>query len=195
MCSWCWGYRPTWRRIEQALEHQVIIAYHTGGLAADSDAPMPQPMRQNIAQIWHKIQAQLGTEFNFDFWEKCTPRRSTYQSCRAVLVAKRFGLEKEMIHAIQEAYYLRAKNPSDTSTLVALGHILGLNCDDFLRQLESEDIQHELMREISLGHSWGIQGFPSLILEHEGERIPIPLNYADETPTLDYIQQTIENYR
>jgi protein-disulfide isomerase-like protein with CxxC motif len=54
-----------------------------------------------------------GTEFNFDFWTKCQPRRDTYKACRAVIAASQQNAEEAMIEAIQKAYYLRAMNPSE----------------------------------------------------------------------------------
>ena len=87
MCSWCWGFRPTWQKIQEGLSDDVEVRYLLGGLAPDSQEPMPKSMQLDIASYWGKIQQHIsGTEFNFDFWEKCKPRRSTYPACRAVLL-------------------------------------------------------------------------------------------------------------
>ena len=128
MCSWCWGFRPVWGAIREAVENNKLntfsenidLRYVLGGLAPDSDEPMPQQMRQYIQSAWQQIQAHIhGTEFNFDYWVKCQPRRSTYPSCREVLAAKKQGQHYEavMIDGIQRAYYLEVKNPSDVETL------------------------------------------------------------------------------
>ncbi|MCJ8272080.1 MAG: DsbA family protein, partial [Psychrosphaera sp.] len=86
MCSWCWGYRPAWQALKEQLEPVVDIQYRVGGLAPDSDLPMPADMQTFLQGVWHKINAQLGTQFNHDFWTHCQPRRSTYPACRAVLI-------------------------------------------------------------------------------------------------------------
>jgi len=94
MCSWCWGYRPTWQVLQQALKQRfptLTINYLVGGLATDSNDPMPRDMQQLLKQTWQKIADQLDTTFNFDFWDLCQPRRSTYPACRASLVAREFG--------------------------------------------------------------------------------------------------------
>ena len=78
MCSWCWGFRPTWTEIKANLPEAVEIKYLLGGLAPDSDEPMPESMQSDIAGYWKIIQQRIpGTQFNFDFWDKCEPRRST----------------------------------------------------------------------------------------------------------------------
>ncbi|MCF6226272.1 MAG: DsbA family protein [Xanthomonadales bacterium] len=103
MCSWCWGYRPTWLKLQASLPENIKIKYLLGGLAADTDRPMSIDMQHSIAGHWRKIQTMLGTEFNFDFWDNCSPRRDTYKASRAVVVAAQQGLEEEMIKAIQHA--------------------------------------------------------------------------------------------
>ena len=84
MCSWCWGFRPTWLRLRAALPSNVKVINLLGGLAPDNDQLMPPDMQVRIRGHWEAIQDRLGTEFNFDFWVECSPRRDTYKACRAV---------------------------------------------------------------------------------------------------------------
>ncbi len=90
---------------------KLPVQYILGGLAPDTQDPMPQEM-----QTWLKIQQTIpGAGFNLDFWTTCQPRRSTYPACRAVIATRHQqpALEAAMILAVQEAYYLNASNPSD----------------------------------------------------------------------------------
>ena len=104
MCSWCWGYAPTWQQLKDELTQHIQIVYGVGGLAEDSSAIMPDEMQVFLQRTWQKISQQLGTQFNYDFWQRCQPRRSTFPACRAVLVARASGKELEMLAAIQQAY-------------------------------------------------------------------------------------------
>ena len=36
MCSWCWGYAPSWHKLKAALESKLVVEYKVGGLAPDS---------------------------------------------------------------------------------------------------------------------------------------------------------------
>ena len=146
MCSWCWGFRPNWLKIRTALKNVVEIKYLLGGLAPDSDTPMPESMQRDIAGYWKKVQQHIpGTEFNFDFWERCSPRRSTYPACRAVVAARKQNpdIELDMIEAIQKAYYLNTQNPSDDETLIALAESLELDAKHFADDLNSSEIQQQ----------------------------------------------------
>jgi putative protein-disulfide isomerase len=192
MCSWCWGYRPTWDALQaqllQQFGQQLSLQYLVGGLAPDSDQPMPQPMQQMLQQTWHKINQQLGTEFNHDFWQHCQPRRSTYPACRASIIARQDGLEQQMINAIQQAYYLNARNPSDVDTLVSIATQLGIPADLFTEQLSADEIEDKLLSEINFARQLPIQGFPSLVLMVDNNAYPIRLDYHQWQTSLADIQ-------
>lgn len=173
MCSWCWAFVPTWEQIQRELPNEIEVVYLLGGLAPDSDLPMSEQMKLTIAGYWQTIQDRVpGTQFNYDFWTQCQPRRSTYPSCRAVLAAKAQAkdsdeakvLEQAMIKAIQEGYYLNTRNPSDFDTLIAFAKEIGLDAKRFELELNSESTIEKLNEEIQLSRSIGAQGFPSLIL-------------------------------
>ena len=191
MCSWCWGHRPLWDELKSRLPDGVVIEYVAGGLAPDSDAPMPMEQRRAIQGYWREISEKLGTEFNFDFWVKNTPRRSTYIACRAVIAAKNQSAEVEMVDAIQRAYYLRAMNPSDSEILVALAAELSLDVEQFSRELESPATHQELQRQVALARELTQQGFPSMVLEHEGARHSLVREYQDCGRVLDELISTI----
>ena len=193
MCSWCWGYRETWLKLSEALASQGIeIRYQLGGLAPDSDAPMAIEMQQMLQGVWRNIQAKLGTEFNFNFWTECQPQRSTYPACRACLIARNQGKEKEMLFAIQRGYYLQAKNPSLIDTLSTFAEQIGFDKAWFEQQLEDNLINQQFMDELNTTRQLPIQGFPSLALSFKGEIIPIGVDYVNWQRTYQQITEIIE---
>jgi putative protein-disulfide isomerase len=190
MCSWCWAFRPTWTQLRTQLPPDLRVRRVVGGLAPDSDVPMDPAMRAKLQGVWQGIQARVpGTQFNFDFWTACTPRRSTYNACRAVLAARQLDptAEERMILAIQEAYYLQARNPSDISTLVALAQGMGLDGEAFTAILLGATTEAQLREELDFARNAPINGFPSLVLRTAAGMQPIALNYLDAAPMLQQI--------
>jgi len=165
MCSWCWGFRRSWDALKAALPASLPVVNVVGGLAPDSQEPMPQSQREAIAGYWSQIEKEVGAPFNFDFWTQCEPRRSTYPACRAVITAKFQDREDAMIDAIQRAYYLRAMNPSDNSTLVQLAGELGMETQQFAIDLSSEKTEQELQKQFALRRKLNVYSFPSLVLQ------------------------------
>jgi putative protein-disulfide isomerase len=195
MCSWCWAFRDVWQKIQPLLPESLHVHYLLGGLAADSDLPMPLSMQQTIQQHWQVITQQVrGVEFNFNFWTECEPRRSTYPACRAVIAARRQGdgYEVPMIIAIQQAYYRNARNPSDDTVLMDLAVQLGLHIDQFKVDLQTAATQKQLMQEIRQSQDLGCSGFPSLILNKNGFNHNILLDYNDMESMLNQINVLTE---
>lgn len=191
MCSWCWGHRPQWQKLQASLPKSVVVKNLVGGLAPDSDEIMAQAQQQAIAGYWKNIQNLLGTEFNHDFWRDNKPRRSTYPACRAVIAARWQNREEDMINALQEAYYLRAKNPSDVAVHLDLASELGLNLEQFSTDLASQKLQVAFNEELQFACSLPIQGFPSMVLLHNEEAYVIPLDYKDCRGAVDTITDII----
>lgn len=189
MCSWCWGYRPTAELLFAGLPKNISRENILGGLAPDSDEPMSVELRKAIPGHWQRIQDMFGTEFNFDFWTNCEPRRSTYPACRAVIAAANQQQEAEMILAIQRAYYLRAKNPSDTETLVTLARELNLDSNRFKTDLRSLDTESELQRQVAFARSSPINGFPALALNTGSRLGRVRLDYRDHNTTLRHLSE------
>ena len=197
MCSWCWGFRPAWENIKDkiiSIDPDIHIHFVLGGLAPDSDEPMPLETQHYIRQNWQRIQEAIpGTVFNNAFWEQCQPRRSTYPACRAVIAAVQQGVDDDaMILSIQRAYYLQAKNPSNEDVLRACAEELGLNLPLFLSAIRSEETQRVLEENIRCYHALlqraGVSGFPSLALEVGDSMLAVPIDYNNPDISLDFIR-------
>ncbi|MEW8505413.1 MAG: DsbA family protein [Candidatus Thiodiazotropha sp.] len=195
MCSWCWGFRPTLEEFLSRLPSVISCSRLLGGLATDSSSPMPETMRNSIQATWREIEERIpNTHFNFDFWSRNTPRRSTYPACRAVIAAKTLepAAELRMILAIQQAYYVQARNPSDDATLTELALEIGLNKQQFIDLLNHRSTQQILDSEIDRSRRMGVRSFPSLVLQIEQGRYPVAVDYLDAESMLQQIQQHLD---
>jgi putative protein-disulfide isomerase len=153
---------------------------------------MDMSMRSSLQKTWRNIQNKIpDTQFNYNFWSENTPRRCTYPACRAVISARFIDQnnEKNMISAIQQAYYLRALNPSNNITLIRLAGEIGINMSTFESLLHSETVETQLMNEIDHSRSMGAASFPSLVLRNHSEYWPVEVDYRDVNIILDNIRK------
>ena len=196
MCSWCWGFKKVRDEVFHAVKDQVKIEYVLGGLAPDSETIMPAEMQQSIRGNWQRIQQEIpGTAFNYDFWTKCQPRRSTYPACRAVIAAgmqqvepDQEQFEKDMLLAIQQAYYLYAENPSDITTLCKLAENIGLDAEQFSADIQSEACQQKLVQQLEFCREMGVYSFPSLLIKRpEAEASLLQIDYNNSQKIIDQI--------
>lgn len=191
MCSWCYAFSQSWAALQQDLPRGMDIVYLVGGLAPDTTEPMPPATQKMVQQAWQRIEQTVpGVHFNWDFWSRNTPIRSTYPACRAVLAAKkqRAEAEPEMIRAIQTAYYQQAKNPSLPETLQACAREIGLDVETFSEDLKSPAIETELQQQMQRARSMDVYSYPSLRLVINNAVFPIAINYLDHRTMLDEIR-------
>ena len=190
MCSWCWAFRLSLNTLIEALPKEINIIRLLGGLAPDSDLPMPENTREYVLQNWRAIEKQVPeTKFNYDFWEKCKPRRSTYPACRAVIAARKQKdvFDTAMTLAIQEAYYLEARNPSDYETLINLAEEIGADKNKFSKDVRSTETDKILEEEIQQSKSLDLKSLPSLLFIDGERKIRIEPDYLDAQVMLDQI--------
>jgi len=190
MCSWCWAFWPTWLKVLSELPSHISVSYLLGGLAPDSNLPMPLETQKYVRNNWIKIQKIVpGTQFNYDFWTLNEPRRSTYPSCRALISAKKqhTNFEVLMIEGIQKAYYLNAQNPSNEDTLIKIAKGIGLNEKLFKEDLKSTEINEHLLDQIQITKTMPISGFPSLVLVKQGNLERINIDYLKSNYIINQI--------
>lgn len=178
MCAWCWGFGESIAQVRAELP-EVPWRLVMGGLARDSEDPMDEETAKYVQQAWLAVAAQTGAQFNHDFWTQCSPRRSTYPSCRAVILAGQEGKAQEMLSAIQQAYYSEARNPSDLETLTALAEEIGMNPKSFRTALEDPKTQVLLEEDFSLRRSMKVTNFPSVGLRDGKESRLIISGWCD----------------
>lgn len=193
MCSWCYAFRDTFEKVKEGLASNIEILNVPGGLAPHSNEPMSEDLKKQIQDAWKRIESLVGTKFNHDFWTKCTPRRSTYLACQATIAAKNQGKEEEMIAGIQDAYYLKAMNPSDEETLVFVAKEIGLNIEKFKTDLYSELTIVKFNEKMQLRRKLNLNSFPSLAIKYKKELYPITIKFNEPKAILEQIEDLTTN--
>ena len=191
MCSWCWAFRPALNTLIEKLPKEINIIRLLGGLAPDSDIAMPNDIREYVLQNWRAIEEKVPeTKFNYDFWTQCKPRRSTYPACRAVIAARKQNSKFDiaMTLAIQKAYYLQARNPSDYETLIELAEEIGADKIKFSEDVVSQETDKILKEEIQQFESLDLKSLPSLLFVNDKRKIEIKPDYLDAKVMLDKIE-------
>jgi len=193
MCSWCWGFQPTFESIIEMLPPHIDVQYVMGGLAKDTGEPMPIDTQNYIKKQWESVTDKSSAKFNWDFWETCEPRRSTYPACRAVIAAGEQDPEAlgDMFQAIQQAYYLEARNPSNSDTLISLAEDINLDVERFTRDLKSPEINEKLYQDFEIRRSLHADKFPTVILDHNQEALWLTYGYDDREIVLDTLEAAL----
>ena len=192
MCSWCYAFDTVLTEIESLLPDSIRLTKIIGGLAADSDTPMPAHLINTIQSAWQQIEKTVPhVQFNFEFWSKNQPFRSTYPACRAVLAAKKQSpaFENKMIQQIQWAYYKNAENPSLNETLILCAERIDLDVELFKIDLTSLEIELALQKDIQFSRSLSVSSYPSLRLDIDKKLVTINIDYNNTQNMLKQREQ------
>ncbi|MGR8933868.1 MAG: DsbA family protein [Gammaproteobacteria bacterium] len=198
MCSWCYAFESALTALRQSLPRQVEFRKVVGGLAPDTDQVMPEDLQRYVQSQWRRIEERFpSTRFNYAFWRENTPIRATYPACRAVLAAKRQGLQFEdpMIANIQAAYYRQAKNPALPETLLDCARLTGVDMQRFAADYANPEIEAELNHELQLAKSLAVNAFPSLRLVCNGRCSNIDCRYEEPSAMLADIVMHLNRHR
>lgn len=198
MCSWCYAFEQSLAELHKQLPPLISFKAILGGLAPDTNEPMPVETRQMVQHAWQRIEQTVpDMRFNFGFWTKNTPIRATYPACRALLAAQQQAPEsvETLRKNIQHAYYQEARNPSLDSTLIDCAAQSGLNIETFSQALNSTEIKIKLAEHIRFSQSLGVNSYPSLRLVLNDDIHTLAINYTQITPTLRQINTLLDKYK
>lgn len=181
MCSWCYGFGPTWDALKARLPKELPVVSILGGLAPDSTDPMPMEMVEHLKATWERIADVCGVSFDLRYWDQTPPPpRTTFISCRAVIAAERIAGQGEAFgQRIQKAYYQDAQNVWDPRVLSALAVEFGFREAAFAEALEAEETHQLHAEQMALAERLQIQGYPSLLFIADGEGYPIAIRHGD----------------
>jgi putative protein-disulfide isomerase len=178
MCVWCYGFQP---ELDRFLEQypSAEVDWIMGGLAPDTKEPMNENLKKAISSYWHKVEQVSQVTFNHSYWDRNTPYRSTYQACRAVISAEKLIVKysKNMVSAIQTAYYREARNPSLDKTLIDCAKTIGFCEKQFLDVLYAKETELQFQKHLAITRHFQVSGFPALFYINE-ENKAYPLTHG-----------------
>ena len=169
ICSHCWALEPAWRKFSTMYGGQLETLYLHGGLLPGwkgfSDAGNGISKPADVAVHWAEVARHTGQPIDPSVWLN-DPLDSSFPSCLACLAVRLLNPEAETryLRSIREAVFLRAQNIARESVLADCAEACGLNRQVFLEALRSKAVQQLFASERHRMSSFGVRGFPSLLL-------------------------------
>ena len=96
-----------------------------------------------------------------------------------------------MTLAIQKAYYLNARNPSDYETLIELAEEIGADKNKFSEDVISSETDRILKEEIQQCKKLDLNSLPSLLFINKEKEIRLQSDYLNANTMLNRIESSI----
>lgn len=181
MCSWCWGIAPALRQLQDhclqlGLPFRVVV----GGLRPGGGDPWNEDFKRFLAHHWQEIRQRTGQEFNLGILKLAAFNYDTEPACRSVVAARALiqGSELEFFSAVQRRFYVDNEDPKTHEFYRAICEDLNLDFSEFKRRFESNDVKVQTQAEFRQSRGWGVNGFPSVLLQSGGQMTTIATGFA-----------------
>lgn len=171
LCSWCWGFAPSLRKLR--LKHSGRFDYRlvVGGLRTGASAPpVDDRMRAYLAGAWREVERRSGQPFNHAFLETADFVYDTEPACRAVVAARTIAPSAvfDYNESLQDAFYHRGLDPTALDTFLTVAREQGLDETEFESAFQSSDVEHETRADFEAAREMGVHGFPTVVVRDNG---------------------------
>ena len=167
MCSWCWGFAPAVEQLRDGFNIPLRVV--VGGLRpGDSAEKLDDAMRSYLEQTWSQVASRSGQPFDTSFLARTDGWvYDTELPAMAVVTMRKLHPDHELAFFthLQLAFYANGVDITDSS---AYPDLLAPFLDEpaeFLEAFTGDEARWEAWNDFSTARSWGINGFPALLLQ------------------------------
>lgn len=187
MCSWCWGVAPALHDVASyCLGRDVGFGVHVGGLRPGGGDEWSPRFKAFLRHEWETIQRVTGQPFGLSLLDRPNFDYDTEPACRAVVAMAEVlrGKQKDnrallaFFSSIQRRFYVDGADPKEPEFYRELSLMANVAYDDFLTVFLADATKLRTLQEFQLCRSWGVHGFPSVVLEMKGRIVPVASGYA-----------------
>jgi putative protein-disulfide isomerase len=197
MCSWCYGFGPELLTLLKGLP-EMPIDIVVGGLRANNTEVMDEKLKSTLLTHWKQVEEATGLPFSYDALSKENFIYNTEPACRAVVTAKRVAPQAvlHVFFSIQNAFYAQGLDVTQGEVLAKISAEAAttagvpLTAEEFLAAWNDEVSIAETNAEFEQTRTWQVSGFPTLVLERNGQLDLISSGFM-RTPELVEQMQTL----
>ncbi len=177
ICPWCYIGKRQLERAEDLLEKNKLrfsVAWHPFQLNPDMPAEGVDRQQYRIAKFGSlersrqmdqritETAASVGIEFHL---EKLIRTPNTVNAHRVIRLGAQKGVQDDVVESLFYGYFCGGADIGHAETLAELGHKGGLDYEEVLAMLASDEGKHEVLAGDEKAHHCGIQGVPSFALQ------------------------------
>ena len=185
LCGWCYGFSPV--MVDFAASRQgegLTVEVLSGGMITGAaEGPLGR-IADYIRSAYPRVEATTGVKFGPEFTQgllnQAEVQMSSWPSALALTAFKSLqGPEPTRFAAeLQKLLYQQGKAPDDWEAYAQLALSFGLSDLEFRQNMESSTNRQATQAEFERVENMGIQGFPAVLLEYQGQLHLLTSGYA-----------------
>ena len=199
MCSWCYAFGPELAALLEGLPGMPVQVV-TGGLRPYTREAASDELKAQLRTHWKQVRERSGLPCEPKAVERDGFVYDTEPACRAVVTARLRAPDTALyvLHEIQRAFYAEGRDVTDPATLVEIAAAAmteaGTPTDaaDFTATWASEQAIRATNDEFMLANRWEVSGFPTLILERDGQLDLVSSGYVPMPQLIELLQTLVD---
>ncbi|WP_209560722.1 DsbA family protein [Frigoribacterium sp. PvP032] len=174
-CPWCYIGKRKFEDAAARFDGEVEVEYHSFELSPDTPVDfegdevdflakhkgMPADQVRGMLDHVTGIAAEVGLDYDFGSLH----HTNTVKAHQLLHFAKARGLQLEMTERVLAAYFVEGRHVGRTADLADLAAELGLDRDEVVASLESDEHLADVRADQQQAQSFGITGVPFFVLE------------------------------
>jgi predicted DsbA family dithiol-disulfide isomerase len=174
-CPWCYIGKRKFEAGAEQFGGDVEIEYHSFELAPDTPVdfegtpidylsqrkgiPVDQ-VEQMLARVTG-IAAAVGLAYDYEH----VHQTNTVKAHELIHYAKSKGRQLDMKERLLKAYFINGEHVGRIEDLADIAAEIGLDRDDVVRALESNEFLADVKADVALAGEYGIQGVPFFVID------------------------------
>lgn len=180
MCAWCYGFAPVLNELRSRMP-ELDATLLMGGLRPSPDRALASDETQLLRSEWERIARLTGQSFGARAPHMDDPAWvfDTEPASRAVVTVRCHDPELALSYceALGRAFFGDGRDISRGDVLADIAEDFGLHREVFLDQWDSADMRQWTAEDFMRAETWGLKGFPALLLDHNEHLQAITLGY------------------
>jgi len=177
VCPWCYLGKRRFERALEAFDHrdEVTVVYRSFELDPSAPPGATSPTVERLADKYgmtagqaddaqrqmEQRAAQDGLEFRMDSLRS----GNTRDAHRLLHLAKAHGVQAELAERLHRAYFTEQASIFDHSSLTELAVQAGLDRDDVIRVLGSQEYGDAVDTDEAMAQALGVNGVPLFVID------------------------------
>lgn len=184
MCAWCYGITPELEALKESLPGLPVHVI-VGGLRIGEPPVVDDAFRDRLRNQWTQVAERAPLPFDDGALTATGFKGDTVAGCRAIVTARLLAPAAALpvCSAILRAFHAEGRDVTKPETLAAIAvpvlREAGVDIDEagFLALYASDEAALATQEDFRQTRHWGVDGFPALILERDGQLDLISLGY------------------
>ena len=170
MCSWCWGFSPVKRALEEQSAGRVEVSLLVGGLRPFTAEPQDDARKDFLRHHWDEVGSRTGQAFRFDVLERDDFVYDTEPPCRAAVTVRQLhgnARALDFFAALQHAFYADNIDVTQPGPLAELAGENGIDPAAFAERFASEEMKKATLADFEFSRNLGVSGFPTVVVKDD----------------------------